>query len=86
MCRLKIRSPRRRRSAGASQSRWIRSPAPGAMVSGHVTFSDGKTADWYIDQTGRFGLVPPEPGYRPSQADLAEFQAILDRELAKIGY
>ena len=58
----------------------------GAMVSGHVTFTDGKKADWYIDQTGRFGLVPPEPGYRPSPADLAEFQGKLDRELAKFGY
>src|SRR4051812_42908039 len=26
---------------------------PGTMVSGQVTFSDGKTAGWYFDQTGR---------------------------------
>jgi hypothetical protein len=58
----------------------------GAMVSGKVTFSDGKTAEWYLDQVGRFGLVPPEPGYRPSQGDLAEFQVILDRELSKLGF
>lgn len=58
----------------------------GAMVSGRVTFSDGKSAEWYLDQYGRFGLVPPEPGYRPSQSDLAEFQVKLDRELAKLGY
>ena len=25
---------------------------PGAIVSGKVTFSDGQTADWYLDQTG----------------------------------
>src|ERR1700757_2928718 len=25
---------------------------PGAIVSGKVTFSDGQTADWYLDQSG----------------------------------
>lgn len=59
---------------------------PGAMVSGSATFGDGKTAGWYLDQYGRFGLVPPEPGYRPSEADLAKFQTVLDVELRKLGY
>jgi len=58
---------------------------PGAVVSGKVTFSDGKTADWYLDQMGRFGMVPPEEGYRPAQSDLAEFQVVLERELARLG-
>ncbi len=58
----------------------------GAMVSGKVTFSDQKTSEWYLDQFGRFGLVPPEPGYRPAQADLDEFQRLLDRELTKLGF
>ena len=31
---------------------------PGAIASGKVTFSDGQTADWYLDQTGRLGVVP----------------------------
>lgn len=31
---------------------------PGALVSGKVTFSDGMNADWYLDQSGRLGLVP----------------------------
>jgi hypothetical protein len=57
----------------------------GAVVSGKVTFRDGKTAEWYLDQMGRFGMVPPEPGYRPAQADLAEFQVVLERELARLG-
>src|SRR5688500_3237463 len=26
---------------------------PGALVSGKVTFSDGNSADWYLDQMGR---------------------------------
>src|SRR5689334_23065072 len=28
---------------------------PGALVSGKVTFSDGKAADWSLDQYGRLG-------------------------------
>ncbi|MEO8353262.1 MAG: hypothetical protein ABI680_16155 [Chthoniobacteraceae bacterium] len=58
---------------------------PGAMVSGRVTFSDGKTAEWYLDQMGRLGMVPPEPGYRPAEKDVTEFQAALERELSKMG-
>jgi hypothetical protein len=59
---------------------------PGAVVSGKVTFSDGKTADWYFDQSGRLGLVPQETGYRPPQADLQQFQTALDAELSKLGF
>jgi hypothetical protein len=59
---------------------------PGAIVSGKVTFSDGKTADWHLDQTGQLGLVPPQPGYRPSAADVQQFQVALDAELSKLGF
>jgi len=59
---------------------------PGAMVSGQATFSDGQTAEWYLDQMGRFGLIPAVEGYRPPQSDIAEVQVLLDRELAKLGY
>ncbi len=58
---------------------------PGAMVSGKVTFSDGQKAEWYMDQTGRLGLAGAQPGYRPPPADIPEFQAALDRELARMG-
>jgi hypothetical protein len=58
---------------------------PGAMVSGKVVFSDGKAADWYLDQTGRLGLMPKDPGYRPPAADIQQFQAALEAELAKQG-
>jgi hypothetical protein len=47
---------------------------PGALVSGKVTFSDGETAIWMLDQTGRPGLDPDTPGYRPVQEDIIEFQ------------
>jgi hypothetical protein len=58
---------------------------PGAMVSGRVTFSDGKGADWYLDQTGRLGLIPKQAGYRPPAADVQQFQAALEAELSKMG-
>lgn len=58
---------------------------PGAMVSGGVTFSDGKKAKWYLDQTGRLGLAPEQQGYRPSAEDVQEFQMLLQRELQGMG-
>ena len=59
---------------------------PGAVVSGKVTFSDGKQADWYFDQAGRLGLSPQETGYRPSAADLQQFQMALESELSRMGF
>lgn len=59
---------------------------PGTVVSGKVTFSDGQTADWYLDQMGRMGVVPAQKGYKPSQADVMEFQEQLQMELQKIGF
>ena|SRR5579883_251223 len=58
---------------------------PGAVVSGKVTFSDGNRAEWYLDQSGRLGLVPQQTGYRPPAADVQQFQAALEAELAKLG-
>ena len=52
---------------------------PQSMASGKVTFSNGETADWMLDQTGRLGLNPVTPGYRPSQTDVAAFQQELQR-------
>lgn len=52
---------------------------PGAMISGRATFSDGETAGWYLDQTGRLGLDPNTAGYRPSQDDVMAFQIELEK-------
>ena len=57
----------------------------GAMVSGKVKFSDGKSADWSLDQMGRLGLAPAEKGYKPSPADLQDFQVSLQAELERMG-
>ena len=59
---------------------------PGAVVSGSVTFSDGNTAAWYLDQFGRLGLAPKKQGYKPPADELQEFQTELQSELAKMGF
>jgi hypothetical protein len=59
---------------------------PGAIVSGRVTFSDGQSAGWYLDQMGRLGLRGTEPGYKPPAEDVPLFQQELDRVLAQAGF
>ena len=59
---------------------------PGAMISGKVAFSDGQLADWYLDQTGRLGVVPKQTGYKPTADDVKDFQLALQQEVAKLGY
>lgn len=59
---------------------------PGAVISGKVTFSDGETAEWFLDVTGRLALNPTKPGYRPSQKDVMDFQLELDRAAREAGY
>lgn len=59
---------------------------PGSLVSGQVSFTDGNSAEWYLDQFGRLGLAPKQTGYKPSQQDLMAFQAELQNELAKLGF
>jgi len=56
------------------------------MASGKVTFSDEKTCTWYIDELGRPGLIPPEEGYQPSEADLMAFQQELQGALSGLGF
>lgn len=58
---------------------------PGAIVSGKVTFSDGHKAEWYLDQTGRLGVIPSQQGYKPPAADVQEFQLELQEQLRKMG-
>jgi hypothetical protein len=58
---------------------------PGAIVSGQVAFSDGQQADWYLDQSGRLGVAPKQQGYKPSAADVQQFQAALEKEISRMG-
>lgn len=59
---------------------------PGAIASGKVTFSDGQSAEWYLDQTGRLGVVPKKQGYKPSAADVQQFQMALEKEISRMGF
>jgi len=59
---------------------------PGAIVSGKVAFSDGQQAEWHLDQTGRLGVVPKQQGYKPTAADMQQFQAALQSEIARMGF
>jgi hypothetical protein len=47
---------------------------PGAIISGRVSFSDGESAVWMLDQMGRPSIDPNNPNYQPTQDDIIEFQ------------
>lgn len=59
---------------------------PGAVISGTVTFPDGVSAQWYLDQMGRLGFNPSQEGYQPSPEDMQEFQVELQNLLQKKGF
>lgn len=60
---------------------------PGAIASGTVTFSDGVTGKWIVDQYGRPGFTEiSQPGYRPSKEDAQLFMQELDAALRQKGF
>ncbi len=60
---------------------------PGAVASGTVTFSDGVTGKWIVDNQGRPGFTEiSQPGYRPSPADGQAFMQALSLQLQQRGY
>lgn len=59
---------------------------PGTVVSGAVTFSDGVSGKWALDQYGRLMLDTGTPGYKPSQADVQDFQRELQMQLQRHGF
>ncbi|MFO7870551.1 MAG: hypothetical protein R6V03_03865 [Kiritimatiellia bacterium] len=58
---------------------------PGSLVSGTVTFSDGVSAAWSVDQMGRLTLEARQAGYKPSAEDLQVFQRELKSALERKG-
>lgn len=59
---------------------------PSALASGTVTFSDGVTGKWIVDQYGRPGFTEvSKPGYRPTAADGQAFVRELSALLQKRG-
>lgn len=59
---------------------------PGTVVSGSVTFSDGNSGKWALDQLGRLVFEANVSGYRPSEADLQAFQRELSAQLQRQGF
>lgn len=60
---------------------------PGAIASGTVTFSDGVTGKWMVDNYGRPGFTEvSKPGYRPSPADAQAFMQELSAALQQRGF
>ncbi len=59
---------------------------PGTVVSGTVTFSDGVSGKWGLDQYGRLMLDTGQKGYQPSAADVQAFQRELQLHLQRQGY
>lgn len=59
---------------------------PGALASGTVTFSDGVTGKWIVDNYGRPGFTEiSQPGYRPNPADAQAFMQELSQALQARG-
>ena len=59
---------------------------PRTAVSGSVTFSDGVSGKWALDQHGRLMLETPQKGYQPSAPDVQAFQRELQTQLQRQGY
>jgi hypothetical protein len=60
---------------------------PGAIASGSVTFSDGVTGTWIVDQQGRPGFTKiSQPGYRPTPEDSQAFMQELSAALQQRGF
>jgi hypothetical protein len=59
---------------------------PGTAISGSVTFSDGVTGKWALDQYGRLMLDTGKKGYQPSAPDVQAFQRELQAQLQRQGY
>lgn len=60
---------------------------PGALASGTVTFSDGVTGKWIVDQYGRPGFTEfSKKGHRPAAADAQAFMRELSVALQKRGF
>lgn len=72
--------------AGSVKVELDRIVRPGAVVSGSVTFSDGVSGKWALDQYGRLMLDTGQKGYQPSAPDVQAFQRELQTQLQRQGY
>lgn len=54
---------------------------PGAIINGTVTWSDGMTSSWAVDQMGRLALDSQDKEYQPSPEDIEQFQLQLREQM-----
>ncbi|MGB3119603.1 MAG: hypothetical protein WBE58_12325 [Verrucomicrobiales bacterium] len=59
---------------------------PGTLVSGKVTFAGGQTAQWALDQFGRFSFQPDDLDFRPEEEEMVEFQNQVSLSLRRLGF
>jgi hypothetical protein len=60
---------------------------PGALASGGMTFANGVTGKWIVDNQGRPGITEvSRPDFRPSQAEAQAFMQELSRVLQQRGF
>ena len=60
---------------------------PGALASGSMTFANGVTGKWIVDNQGRPGITDvSRPDFRPSAAEAQAFMQELSRVLQQRGY
>lgn len=58
---------------------------PGALISGKVDFGGGNKVSWWLDQMGRLGMDPGQPGFRPTEDQMIAFQTELRAVIQKSG-
>jgi hypothetical protein len=60
---------------------------PGALASGSMTFANGVTGKWIVDNQGRPGITDvSRPDFRPSAAEAQAFMQELSRVLQQRGF
>ena len=60
---------------------------PGALASGTMTFANGVTGKWIVDNQGRPGITDvSRPDFRPSAAEAQAFMQELSRVLQQRGF
>ncbi len=59
---------------------------PGAIISGKADFGGGNISSWWLDQSGRLGMDPGDPAFRPSEEQLIAFQSELRAVIQKSGF
>ena len=62
------------------------SGAKSLMTMARLTFSDGVSGKWALDQYGRLMLDTGKKGYQPPAADVQAFQRELSRQLQQHGF